>query len=186
MHTIFTQTLQFLKKKEIKPLVDVALFIIITYSLHWLWWNFFWKYGKNDGIFSFLPQIGAWLAHQVFLHSSAILDFIGYKHLAYDNIIRFPNVGAVEVLPSCSGLKQFYQILFLFLLFPGPWKHKAWYIPAALLVMYFVNVMRIVILSMVLFPWPEHWDFIHLWILRPGFYVVIFGQWVLWNEKFRR
>ncbi len=41
----------------------------------------------------------------------------------------FSNNGYVGVNESCSGLKQFYQIAVLFILFPGPWKHKLWYIP---------------------------------------------------------
>ncbi len=32
--------------------------------------------------------------------------------------------------------------------------------------------------------WPENWDFIHLWVLRPIYYVAIFILWVIWVEKF--
>jgi exosortase/archaeosortase family protein len=182
---LYYKLTHFIKKHHLKPLVDVFLFAVITYGLHLLWWNVIWK-SANDGSFlAFLPELADWLAHHIFLQSSWFLDLIGYRHIAMDNTITFPEIGYVAVLPSCSGLKQFYQIIFLFLLYPGPWKHKAWYIPASLAVMYLVNVSPIVILSLVLFVWPEHWDFIHMWILRPFFYVVIFAEWVVWNEYFR-
>lgn len=176
---------QFVKDNKLEVLIDVALFAIITYSLHWLWWHWIWSTASDGGFLTFLPAAADFLAHEVFLSSSWVLNVLGVEHTAVNNTIFLKGNGYVEVLLSCSGLKQFYQIFFLFLLFPGPWKHKLWYIPAALLIMHGVNIMRIVILSLVLDPWPEYWDFIHMWILRPFFYVVIFGFWVLWNEKFR-
>jgi hypothetical protein len=50
--------------------------------------------------------------------------------------------------------------------------------------MFLVNVLRIVGLSFAMIYWPAQWDFIHLWILRPFYYVVIFILWVVWVEKF--
>ncbi len=185
MIALYNKLTHLIRKYHLKPLVDVLFFAVITYSLHWLWWNAIWKSANAGGFLSFLPELAQWLAHQTFLQSSWFLDLIGYRHIAMDNTITFPGTGYVAVLPSCSGLKQFYQIVFLFLLYPGPWKHKAWYIPASLAVMYLVNVSRIVILSLVLFVWPQHWDFIHMWILRPFFYVVIFAEWMVWNEYFK-
>jgi exosortase/archaeosortase family protein len=52
-------------------------------------------------------------------------------------------------------------------------------------IIHLTNIFRIIILSVVVMHWPQHWDFIHLWIMRPFFYVVIFVMWVIWVEKFR-
>ena len=85
---------------------------------------------------------------------------------------------------TCSGLKQFYQAFFLLLLYPGVTRHKIWYIPMALLVMHLVNIFRVVMLSLTMVYAYQHWDFIHDWVLRPFFYVVLFGLWVIWDQKF--
>lgn len=98
--------------------------------------------------------------------------------------IILPGHGYVEVVEDCSGTKQFYQILVLFLLFPGPWKHKLWYIPVSILVMHFTNVLRIVFLTLTLIWFPAEWDFVHLYVMRPMFYVVLFLLWIIWIEKF--
>jgi exosortase/archaeosortase family protein len=163
--------------------VDVALFAIITYSFHVLWWDF----ARVIKSFTAVNATADWLAEQVFHSSLWINRSILGLHVTteYPNVMWFSNGGFVQVVESCSGLKQFYQILVLFILFPGPWKHKLWFIPLAIFIMHLVNIMRIVILSVVVLWKPEHWDFIHEWILRPGFYVVIFLQWVWWVEKFR-
>jgi exosortase/archaeosortase family protein len=52
------------------------------------------------------------------------------------------------------------------------------------LAMYLFNIIRIVTLSFAMLYWPEHWDFIHMWLLRPVYYLIIFILWVAWVEKF--
>lgn len=54
-----------------------------------------------------------------------------------------------------------------------------------LVIIHLTNIFRIIILSVVVMNWPQQWDFIHLWIMRPFFYVVIFIMWVIWVEKYR-
>jgi exosortase/archaeosortase family protein len=100
-------------------------------------------------------------------------------------MIFLRNNYSIYINESCSGFKQMFQILILFVLFPGPWKHKLWFIPAAIVSMFFVNVIRVIGLSYAMIYMPQHWDFIHLWIMRPFYYVAIFIMWVIWVEKFR-
>lgn len=164
-------------------LFDVALFAVITFTFHRLWWDF----ARVIKGFAAVNMTADWLADQVFVVSLWINQHVLGMHITteYPNYMWFSNGGYVQVNESCSGLKQFYQIIVLFVLFPGPWKHKLWYIPMSIIIMHFVNIMRIVILSVMVLWKPEYWDFTHDWILRPGFYVVIFGLWVVWVEKFR-
>lgn len=164
--------------------IDVALFAIITYSFHVLWWDF----ARVIKSFTVINVTADWLADQVFVSSLWINRHILGLHVTteYPNYMWFANGGYVQVVESCSGLKQFYQIIVLFVLFPGPWKHKLWYIPMSILIMHLVNITRIVILSVVVLWKPDYWHFIHDWVLRPGFYVVIFVLWVVWVERFRK
>lgn len=158
--------------------------MVITVVFHKLWWS----WGLKDFLLDHLSfaKLEQFMAHHVFMPSAWIVEHIlGYDIKTLNNTLYFPNNGYVEVAGSCSGLKQFYQWIFLMVLFPGPWKQKLWYIPMGLLVIHLVNIMRIVILSIVVMKWPQQWDFIHESILRPFFYVVIFALWVIWVEKFR-
>lgn len=165
-----------------KSLLDVLLFIIITYGAHQLWW------GNIDWITSFAWMgalrdfMTALLFDQSYWFVSSFLYEINYQHTT----LLFANNGYIEINHSCAGVKQFYQLFVLFLLFPGPWKHKLWYIPMSMFIMHFVNVFRIIALSVVVVEWPEVWHFAHDWVLRPFFYVVIFALWVIWNDKIRK
>lgn len=125
------------------------------------------------------------MIYQVFYPSRWIVEnIIGYDIKSLDSTMYFSNNGYVTVVGSCSGLKQFYQWIFLMILFPGPWKDKLWFIPLGLVVIHLVNILRIVGLSVTVMTIPEYWDFVHLWVFRVFFYVVMFAMWVIWVEKF--
>jgi exosortase/archaeosortase family protein len=164
--------------------IDILLFVTITCAFHILWWDFA-NFIKS---FTAVNTTADWLARQVYISSLLInRNVLGMYITTEDpNTMWFSNGGFVTVVESCSGLKQFYQILVLFVLFPGPWKHKLWFIPMSILIMHLVNILRIVILSVMTVWKPEYWAFTHEWILRPFFYVVIFALWVWWVEKFSR
>lgn len=173
----------YLSQKRLWPIVDVALFVLITWVFHKLWWQYSGEIYSialfrdiADGLAALVYHISAWLDANVLLMKIQLYE---------KNIIYFhANGRAMEINESCSGFKQMYQVLVLFLLFPGPWKNKLWYIPMGMFAMLITNIIRVVLLSVAMIYWPEHWDFIHLWVLRPVYYVVIFLLWVLWVEKF--
>lgn len=170
------------KKSKYTFLFDIILFMLITVVFHKLWWQFSSSIKSAPGVIN----LANWLATQVFESSYWVIhNFIDQQAIQEAiNTIRFSNNGYIAVNESCSGLKQFYQIIVLFLIFPGPWKHKAWFIPMSIIIMHITNIFRIIFLGIILLWKPEHWHFIHDWIMRPFFYVVIFMLWVWWVEKF--
>lgn len=166
-------------------IVDVCLFIFITILFHLLWRNYLGFLFETG----FYNTIALWLANQVYQISlwinTNLLGMVIDPDHATNTMFFRQNNGYILVNRSCSGFKQFYQIFFLFLLFPGPWKHKLWYIPSSMFVIFLVNIFRIVMLSLVILHWPSQWDFVHTWVLRPFFYVIIFLEWVIWVEVFK-
>ncbi len=162
--------------------VDVALFAGITYGFHLV----FRYYASEIMSVPFIREMGQWLADQAYVISLWFDRKILGMHITTepDNMMWFSNGGYIGINSSCSGLKQFYQVFFLFLLFPGQWKHKIWFIPLGFVIMFLTNLFRIISLSVILLWKPDYWNFSHDWILRPFFYVVLFGLWVWWVERF--
>ena len=99
------------------------------------------------------------------------------------NAIYCENGAGISLVESCSGVKQILQFALLMLIFPGPWKHKLWFIPLGMLVVHLTNVLRISLLVLVAQHSPANIETFHNSWLRYMFYVVIFGLWVLWVEK---
>jgi len=184
MKPLYHRLVTLLKSKKAGPFIDIALFIIITFAVHKLWW----QYSSYIYSISAFLSISGWLANEVYVVSAWInmnILCMDIQLAAGNTMIFLKNNTSIFINESCSGFKQMIQILVLFVLFPGPWKHKAWFIPAGMISMFFVNVIRVIGLSYAMLWMPQHWDFIHLWIMRPFYYVVIFAMWVVWVEKFR-
>lgn len=165
-----------------RSIIQIVLFVAITLLFHFLWWRgirhfltqFEWFEAFRHTLVTWVFNMSAWLNENI----------LGLEIIRQGTTIIVPGHGFVEVVEDCSGAKQFYQILILFTLFPGPWRHKLWYIPASFIIMHFTNVLRIVFLTLTLIWFPDEWDFIHLYVMRPMFYVVIFMLWIIWVEKF--
>ncbi len=177
---------QLIKVYNLYALREVFLFMAITLIIHYSYR--FWAIQLD-----YVPvtdQILAarqWLADQIYFQSKWIVgDLIGISINADDakRTMFFDNNGFIGVNMSCSGFKQLLQVILLFLVYPGPWKHKAWFIPLGIILIHGVNLFRIVSLSVIVVNRPEYFDLAHDYIIRALFYVVIFALWVLWVEKF--
>jgi exosortase family protein XrtF len=130
----------------------------------------------TTGLFEYFTDV-------VFNHTRIVVDWL-LPIETQDRILYFANSCSVRIVPSCSGVKQMIQFLLLILLYPGPWKHKAWYIPAGLIMIHLTNVFRLSGLCIVMANWPDHWKMAHDYPFRFIFYVVIFFLWVIWNDRF--
>jgi exosortase/archaeosortase family protein len=93
-------------------------------------------------------------------------------------------MAGIDVEPGCTSLKQWVHWIVLMVLFPGPWKHKFWYIPLGVIVIHFVNLIRITGLVLVSIPWSDHIDFFHDYVFKTFFYLMIFLMWLIWVTKF--
>lgn len=174
--------------KRYQSYFDVGLFFILIFSFHFLY--LFWNEGLN-----FWPIKGAvnklfiWASALLFDQSTWTLEHVfGMDFFTYGQTIGFLNhedtYSYVTVAPECTSLKQWMHWLFLMLIFPGPWKHKAWYIPLGLVIVEFTNVVRVVGIALFLRPFPHDFALAHDVIFKIMFYVVIFLMWMIWVERF--
>jgi exosortase/archaeosortase family protein len=161
---------------------DVTLFIIITLAFHFLFRSFAISIYKIEA----WQQATLFFQHLLFNNSTWIIKHIlGLQFITDGFRMTFvENNGYIAINESCSGLKIFLQFIVLMVLFPGPWKHKLWYIPTGLVMIHITNIFRIVGLAQVTISLPQYWHFSHDYFFRPLFYVVIFTMWVVWVEYF--
>ena len=183
---------EYLKDPKNQSTVDVGLFIILILSFHFLFLGWqaleFWPFKVP------VDRLSIWSVNRVFHESCWVLQHIFGIDLTTVTesraIVALSKEGGfvhVVIAPECASLKQWFHWLFLMLLFPGPWKHKAWYIPAGLVIIEWTNVVRICGILLMQIQWPGHNTFhiAHDYIFKVFFYLVIFLMWVLWVEKFK-
>jgi exosortase/archaeosortase family protein len=132
-----------------------------------------------------------WSVNMVFSQSCQVLDrvlHVDILTISADRLIAtINNEGGwarVVIAPECASLKQWLHWIFLMVLFPGPWKHKLWYIPAGLVIIEWTNVVRICGVLLMQVPFPNSFHIAHDIIFKVFFYLVIFLMWMLWVEKF--
>ena len=174
--------------KRYQSYFDVGLFFILIFSFHLLYnfWNFTLDYWPLNGA---VERLFSWASALLFDQSTWTLEHIfGMDFFTYEHTIGFVNYqdtySYVTVAPECTSLKQWMHWLFLMLIFPGPWKHKAWYIPLGLVIIEFTNVVRIVGITLFLVHYPDDFALAHDVIFKIMFYVVIFLMWMIWVERF--
>ena len=173
-----------------EPLTAVLVFVFILLSAH-----FFWKFTVLGDESDLQVTFFGWdisvpfnlMADHVAQMVSRIMHLIGFTHqLEPYNIIRHDNGAAIRVVWACTGFKQSYIFITLILFFKGPWQKKLWFIPLGLIVIYLFNIFRISFLAGMVRFHPEWFDLVHEEIFKYLFYGLIFGLWVIWEEKIRK
>jgi len=172
----------FIEKEKLRPLADVAIFVVIIYGFHLIWKALI-PYFID---MAFYQSSTIFMKQMVFNQSSwFIKNILGFEFKTVDLTMYFPHNSYIAITSGCSGLKLFYEWIILMVLYPGPWRPKVWFIPLGLLIVHLTNLFRIIILSVIILWKPGYWDFSHDYILRPFFYLVMFILWMIWEEKFR-
>ncbi|NOR88311.1 MAG: hypothetical protein GQ527_11950 [Bacteroidales bacterium] len=179
-----SQFRQFVKERKLEPMVDVAIFITITLVIHFSYR--YWAAHAYYPITDLIASMHDHLSQRVFVESSwFIQNIFGMEITTIDRTMYWANDGYISINHGCSGLKQMIQFALLMMIFPGPWRHKLWYIPLGIFIVHLTNLFRIIGLAVVLVSVPDYWKFSHDYLFRPFFYVVIFSLWVYWVEKLK-
>jgi exosortase/archaeosortase family protein len=186
MNNLFAEASKYIKKYKLYVLRDVAIFALITLTIHYSY-----RFWANSGHYWPIEDQMNW-AHDevssiVFNQSVWFIDHVLHIPITTgeNRMIYFQNSGYIGIDRGCSGLKPNLQFILLMLIFPGPWKYKAWFIPMGIVIVHLTNLFRITGLAVVTVTIPQYWKFSHDYLFRPFFYVVIFFLWVWWVEKYR-
>jgi exosortase/archaeosortase family protein len=175
--------LEFFRKNPI--ILDVLIFAGIILGFHFFYraWANWWCFWPLKDVIVFLRDQ---LADLLFMQSTWLdTHLLGLDLIKEDRKMIFPGYGYISINLSCSGFKQMMQFLVLMLVFPGPWKHKLWFIPLGFVVVQLTNLFRITGLSLITIHCTDYWHFAHDNLFRPFFYVMMFLMWVWWVEKFK-
>ena len=171
---------------EIKRYIKPLRFLIIGLVLY-VGWVFL-----HEGLLKPERIIDPWLTNIVSEHSVGILNLMGYeieqfKMPEYGNrIISGTGTGLLRIAHLCNGL-ELYVIFAIFLLaFPGSWKNKVWFIPVGFVIIYLVNLIRVISLILIQMYHPDYLQFNHKYTFVIIVYGVIFGLWVVWVKFFGR
>lgn len=173
IYILFLRNRQWLHEASL--MVAILLFLGLVFRIH------------HTGLSSWVPV--EWITHQLILVMRNSAWFIG-KYLfglhviCRDTYILYftdPN-SSILIYQGCSGFGEMKKVALFFLLYPGPLKQKLWFIPASLLFVYGIAIIRMVGLSLAVVYRPDLWDFVHTRLMTFLFYGAMFGLWVVYVE----
>ncbi|MES2837181.1 MAG: exosortase family protein XrtF [Bacteroidota bacterium] len=162
----------------------IAFFIkAIVFYISWFLVYELWLHPK--GIFD------AAVINNLVDSSSTLLKWFGFNLMPEpdsDNIrtIGIDGTHGVWIGDPCNGLTLFALFVGFIISFPGPIKHKLWYIPAGIILIHFLNILRIVALSIISFKAPELLSFNHTYTFTIIVYGIVFVLWMVWVNKFSK
>ena len=117
------------------------------------------------------------------------LSAIGFETMdtvtdGFQNMVQISDTLGVRVGAPCDGIVLLALFTVFIVAFPGPWKHKAWYLPAGLIAIHLINVLRIMALVLIVNKNPDWLQFNHDYTFTILVYAFVFALWMIWVYKF--
>jgi exosortase family protein XrtF len=117
--------------------------------------------------------------------SQVVLNRIGYAaEIDGNRMIRIPGTPGLFIGDNCNGISLFALFSIFIIAFPGKVPAKFFFIPAGILLIHLLNVVRVVFLAIIetySYSWTE---FNHSYTFTILIYACIFFMWLFWINKF--
>jgi exosortase family protein XrtF len=124
--------------------------------------------------------------------SSYILNGLGYV----TQILPHPDEPSLKVIihgdyvariiEGCNGVSVLILFASFVIAFSGKLKTTLLYVLSGCVILYVVNIVRIVILSIGIYSFPKQAGFLHTVVFPAIIYGVVFLLWVFWVNRFSK
>lgn len=148
-------------------------------------WLLFYKLFRNQPFVHNWYELGVeWLTQFSLICTKSFLEIFGFQPIIDGKSIYWDGIPGVMLDRGCLGRNLMGLFAGFILIFPGNRISKIWFIPAGLILIFFLNVLRIVALLLTEVYWPEYLDVNHHFIFKIVVYSCIFGLWYWWIKRF--
>ncbi len=132
----------------------------------------------------FLGEVSSLVA----THSGILYSWFGVEYYVEGAAtwakLFIDGVPAVNIAYSCNGVSLMVVFLTFMFATANKSKHAFWFIPAGLLVIHLVNVLRVTLLAKIARVKPEWVDFNHKYVFTVVVYSAIIVLFLLWSKYF--
>ena len=160
----------------------VLFFLIKAGSLLILWYVLY-DFFLNPAGFLDRPVI----SNLIFL-SSSVLRLFGFNIINSSiegmRTMGIDGTNGVWIGDPCNGISLFAIFAIIVICFPGKAKTKLWFIPAGMMIIHLINVLRIAGLALIEYYSPSSLDFNHTYTFQVIIYGVIFLLWMRWVNRY--
>ena len=176
------QTL-FIKYKSVIKFILTFLVVYVSLSVAYKLYLQF-----SDGS-RFYPD---YMTHLVSKQSEALLNTFGYDV----EVLPHPNEPSMKlilngkylarIIEGCNAVSVIILFVSFIIAFSGKLKTTFFYLLSGSVLIYIVNLIRIVILSLGLYHYPEQSEFLHTVVFPGIIYGMVFLLWIFWVNRFSK
>ncbi len=125
----------------------------------------------------------------IILGAEYILKILGYKTFKAlqdmdVQVVGIDGSNGVWVGSNCNAITLFSLFAVFIIAYPGNQKHKFWYVPAGILAIHLLNILRVTALAMIANSYPQYLNFNHTFTFTFLIYSFIFVLWIIWVNRF--
>lgn len=133
-----------------------------------------------------------YVTHLVSLQSESILNSFGYP----TQVLPHPGEPSMKIIlngefigriiEGCNSISVIILFLSFIVVFSGNLKTTFFYILLGSVLIYVVNLLRIVVLTLGLYHYPKYGDLLHTVIFPGIIYGMVFLLWIFWVNRFSK
>lgn len=172
--------------KKYKSVLRFILTFLVVYVVLSVGYKFYLQF--SDGS-EFYPD---YFTNLVAIQTENLVNTLGYTasvlpHETEPSMKVFLNDTYIaRIVEGCNGLSIIILFLSFIVAFSGKLKTTFFYILAGSVLIYVVNLLRIVILTIGLYHFPQYEDILHTVIFPAIIYGLVFLLWIFWVNRFSK
>ena len=114
--------------------------------------------------------------------TASILNLLGISAHLSTRVISMDNL-SIEVIAECTGLFEILIFLAAKIAYPADFRKKLLGVLYGFPLLYGINIIRMVLISLIANRYPQSFEFLHLYFWQIGMILIILGVWVWWIQK---
>ncbi len=153
---------------------DIGVFLLKAAGIYLCWYFIYELWLLPEG------SLDNWLTTNIVSVSTGLLESFGYEIYATGRLIGIQESAGIYLADGCSGIAATGLFVGFVVAYPGAWVPRITFILMGIGIIYLVNIIRTVALTITQVRWPEMFDMMHDYSTTAIFYLVIFVLWMVW------
>jgi len=164
------------------PFSRFLIFSTVLYLIWYFTYEFYLKENTliNEYVIDSLVNLGEGFLQLLNFETTSYSDGRFRQHFGVSGS------AGVTIGAPCDGIVLFALFIVFMISYPGPMRHKLWYMPVGLVLIHGLNVLRVAGLALIVHYNEKWFSFNHDYTFTLIVYAAVFGLWWLWIAKFSR
>ena len=166
--------------RKYNSVIRFVILFIGTYLVLGIFYSIYLKLSENG---SYFPD---YLTNLVAKQSATVLNGLGYStvltpdSIDHGMLITINNKYTVNIVEGCNSVSVIILFVAFIIAFAENFKKTLLFLFAGVVLIYVVNIIRIVILTIALYKYPQYENILHSVVFPGIIYSMVFILWMVW------